>query len=568
MNRPFFTCIILAIFSINNVYTQNVPNGDFENWGTRILYEEPVSWNTGNMLSFVYDQTTAVPTTDSYNGNYALRLEAKQSGEEVLFGFALSDGIITEGSLEEGFQFTGGIPLSGTPTQLSGFYKYSIPFGDAGIIMISFKKNGVVIGEEYHLLLFNSNSYSEIDIPISDLPDIPDTALIAFASTNPANPRTGGWLQVDSLWFSGINDPVPNGNFEEWENEEYYDPSEWMSANLFTNLFGGDTSATRTADAHSGEYAIRIESVETYIPDDDGMITANMGFLMPYSEQIDLSESLPSFPVDFNPTSLAGYYKFYPHQDDTASVFVILTDSEGNEYRSDIALPAANEYTPFTLMFSYPYQMEITGISIVASTSLYFDTSLEQTGELGSVLYLDDLELMNECFFEDPFAIGLTRYPDCDDPTAILDAGEGWGSYYWSTGETTRIISIEVTEAIAVSVIVTAADSWCAYVDTVDLIPAENCADYVGHDHSADNSFSIFPNPAQDEIHIHSGLLSAGSYTVELFSLSGTRLVTDIISTEGNLIVYRFDDRRPETGYYLLKISGDRLVHYQTVRLK
>ena len=113
-------------------FAQNIPNGGFENWGIRILYEEPDYWITGNMLAFLFDQTVALKTTDSYNGEYALRLETRVT-DETIPGYAFSNGQITEGNIDEGFQFTGGIPVTGTPTMLSGYFKYSIAFPDFAI---------------------------------------------------------------------------------------------------------------------------------------------------------------------------------------------------------------------------------------------------------------------------------------------------------------------------------------------------------------------------------------------------------------------------------------------------
>ena len=142
--------VLIGIFLLIGIpfigYAQNIPNGDFEDWGIRILYEEPDYWTTGNNLSFLFDQTVAIKTADSYNGDFALRLETRIT-DETIPGYAFSNGMITEGNIEEGFQFTGGIPVSGAPTMLSGFFKYSIAFPDFGLILVAFKKDGLTIGQ-------------------------------------------------------------------------------------------------------------------------------------------------------------------------------------------------------------------------------------------------------------------------------------------------------------------------------------------------------------------------------------------------------------------------------------
>jgi hypothetical protein len=540
---------------------QNIPNGGFENWGLRVLYEEPDFWTTGNMLSFLFDETVALKTTDSYSGDYALRLETRIT-DETIPGYAFTNGQITEGNMNEGFQFTGGIPVSGAPAMLSGYFKYNIALMDVGLILVAFKKEGATIGQNIYPLLLNSSGYTRIDVPIDAMAETPDSAFIAFATTNPDNPRNGGWIQIDSLWFTGIGDTIPNNNFEHWSNLEYYEPENWLTANLFSTLFGGDTSATRTTDAWSGDYALRLESIYTLIPDDDGITEANMGYVMPWTEGVNLNESLPAFPIDFNPYSLSGYYKFNPYDTDTALMLVTLIDSEGNTYERTKILPAEDEYTYFELFLDYPYNAEITEIGIIANTSLFFDptSTVQDLGEEGSILYLDELNLSSDCPVWGDFSIIVLEEPTCDNTTALLDAGEGWGSYIWSNGDTSQTTSVLVEEPVTISVIVTATDSWCFYTDTVDLYPPDGCV-ALPRPIAENEKFLLFPNPGNGlfQLLIQDPDVSPGS--LQVLSASGSLLYDQDLSGKTEDRIFEIDLNHLKKGIYLMKLNTEITVY-------
>ncbi|MBN1952852.1 MAG: T9SS type A sorting domain-containing protein [Bacteroidales bacterium] len=553
MKKILATTLFFLVIYIVTGHSQTVPNGGFENWETRVLYEEPAEWTTGNMLSFLFNVTVASKTTDSYCGDYALRLDTRVT-DETIPGFAFSNGMITTGNMDEGFQFSGGIPVSGSPTGLSGFFKYNIPFLDVGLILVAFKKDGNSVGQVIYPLLFSSSTYTKIDIPVSDLSDVPDSAFIAFATTNPDDPRTGGWIQVDSLWFTGIEDTVPNGNFESWQEAAYFEPTSWLTGNLFSHLFGGDTSATRTEDAYAGNYAIRIESVETLVPDDDGIIYANMGYIMPYSESVNLNESMPAFPVDINPSGLTGYYKFQPFENDTALIMAILTDSKGNEYTAVRPLPASADYTEFKLDFSYPLNVLITQVSIIANTSLYFDpsTQIQNLGESGSVLFLDELNLADACNYSETFTIETLQENVCGNDTAILSAGEGWGSITWSTGDTTEEITVVVDEPMEVSALVTSATSWCFYTDTIRLAPLDGCVN-LNTTHNSDD-LRIYPNPGNGLINIDLEDKYTGEILLEVYNETGQLVFRKTLSPKGGYVAIDLSELKK--GLYYIKITS------------
>jgi hypothetical protein len=558
MKNYFVIFIFLSILSFVNAYSQYVPNGGFENWETRVLYEEPESWNTGNLEAFMFNVATTLKTADSYSGTSALRLETVVTDEDTLFGYAFCNGTITGGEVSDTLHFSGGIPVSGAPDSLFGYFKYNIPANDTAIVLLSFKKGGTIIGQNIFSLYGTQNTYARMGWETGTMTDTPDTAMVAFACSNPDNPVPGGWLQVDSLWFGGISDSIPNNDFEIWEESSYEEPVNWITANLFSHLFGGDTCATPTEDAHSGSYAIRIESVETNMPEESGMTTMVVGFAIPYSTSFNFQESLPVFDVNFHPTALTGFYKFQPLANDTAMIYISLTDEEENTYQMGTYLFPAAEYTPFEIPLEYPEGVIITEASMVASTTIYFMQGDGQSGEIGSVLYLDDLDLTNPCDAYPPYEIASVTTPTCEDNTATIDAGAGWDEYLWSTEETTQSITVTVTETATYSVTVTDTNNVCQFSDEVEIAAPTGCEETIEIATNRLSGIQLYPNPTSGIFTIEFQNMKAGLYIIEVLDITGKKIISESLNTYQSRKKVSLDLTKYSEGLYLVKVSGEK----------
>ncbi len=454
------------------------------------------------------------------------------------------------------------------------------------------------------MLTGNQSVYTKLKWNIDDMIEVPDTAMIAFACTNPNNPKEGGWLQVDSVCFTGIDDTIPNADFENWEEASYQEPVSWVTANLFSFLFGGDTCATPTSDAHSGNLAIRIESVEAWLPfavkalsdlskqansliaappvcgngiceagedfegcpsDCSPLSSTVVGFAMPYSGSYSLNEDMPTFDVDFNPSALTGYYKFDPMVDDTALVYVYLTDSEENTYNSPMILLPISIYFPFIVPIMLPEGVTITKMGIVASTSIHFMEADGQSGEIGSVLYLDDLELINPCE-ENTFAIASVQYPLCDDNTAVIDAGSGWAEYLWSTGAETQSITVPITAETTYSVTVTAEGSGCQYSDEVTIsLPICNA---INPTSEKKMGADLYPNPSAGVFILEFINALPGKYNAEIIAVTGKVLFKDVLLIDQASKKVQFDLTKYPEGLYLIKISGAKFSYCERIMIQ
>jgi hypothetical protein len=130
--------LCLYVFGNGNVlYAQaGVPNGNFENWPSG-NNDNPEFWDSPNALTggFPFFFTTVEKTSDSNSGNWAASVTTGTILDETI------PGVLSLGTLEidieniENTQFTG-LPFSDRPGTLEGYYKYSTPDTDFGLLAI------------------------------------------------------------------------------------------------------------------------------------------------------------------------------------------------------------------------------------------------------------------------------------------------------------------------------------------------------------------------------------------------------------------------------------------------
>lgn len=139
----------------------------------------------------------------------------------------------------------------------------------------------------------------------------------------------------------------------------------------------------------------------------------------------------------------------------------------------------------------------------------------------------------------------------CDTSSVTLDAGNLGSTFDWSTGGTSQTevfdgsvgagsydVSVEVTNAAG-----------CVASDTVTI--TVTVCDGINEPNVRIN---MYPNPVSDLLNIDLSELSAGSYRFELISLTGQRIMNEMIINNGQIIPVRISD--VETGSYLVRISN------------
>ncbi|PLX08141.1 MAG: hypothetical protein C0596_07530 [Marinilabiliales bacterium] len=190
---------------------------DFETWTEfvqgEVTYDIPAGdwWDGLNYLSVIGGPITFEKTTDSYNGEYALRLETKTWGEDLTIPGILASGYF-DPEQPIGENLIIGKPFTDKPLSLNGFLKYAPAENDTLVIFVALTKfdsnenirDTIATGEYTYSGLIET--YSPFTVPIeyteSINPDSVHVILLASVSGKEMRGHTGSVLIVDELSFT------------------------------------------------------------------------------------------------------------------------------------------------------------------------------------------------------------------------------------------------------------------------------------------------------------------------------------------------------------------------------
>ena len=377
---------ILSMLLLSYSFAQTVPNAGFENWYNNFYFDEPNFGITSNLQSYFSTQSGNVAkTTDAYAGNFAAKLTTVAAANDTL------PGVIIIGT-PNGSTINGGLAINVRPDSLKCYAKFNIQPNDTASIIVGFRKFGFVdpIGFVQLKFIGVQNAYQEYKSLITwvDATTIPDTLFGYLVSSNISQYPTipGSELYLDNIGFTGAVG-APSTNFETWTTVESLEPENWWTPNFA--LINQPPCVTQSTDAHSGQYALRIENVLSMNGDTVGF--ASNGYF--YNE-----EFAGGMAVVQNPMKVTGYYKYSPVGNDTALVGIFTSKYDSNlgyGVRLDsglVKLPAASNYTYFEVPLYYNGWPTADSLNITfASGNFQNDTSLLV---VGSVLLVDDIEVL------------------------------------------------------------------------------------------------------------------------------------------------------------------------------
>jgi hypothetical protein len=182
---------------------------------------------------------------------------------------------------------------------------------------------------------------------------------------------------------------IPNPGFESWvTNPTYEDPQGWGTYNFLT-VYGNPATATKSTDAHSGSYALRMESKKlTNNPSPavypDTVHTVYTGTVIP---------TVFGFPYTQKPNDLKLFYKCTPVNNSTAGVLSYLFKWNSAQHRRDTIAVAASyiaasaTYQQLTVPFIYNNTITPDTAVIYMSPIAVFTQN-----QLGAVLLVDDIQ--------------------------------------------------------------------------------------------------------------------------------------------------------------------------------
>jgi hypothetical protein len=145
-----------------------------------------------------------------------------------------------------------------------------------------------------------------------------------------------------------------------------------------------------------------------------------------------------------------------------------------------------------------------------------------------------------------------------DFDTLILDAGAGFFSYMWSTGEITQ--TIVPTDWRMYMVTVTDAYG-CAASDSVDI--------FTGID-EIDNEFGliqIYPNPNNGEFNVYIENYKGVEFSLEILNLTGQKVFAKNYNNR-NAIMDKIDIKTLSKGIYTIKLISEKAIKTKKIILE
>lgn len=199
------------------VQTEELAGGDFDTWQTQtqgeVSFEKPSGdwWDGLNYLSVIGGPITVTKTTDSYAGEFALRLETKLWGEDLTIPGILASGYF-DPNYPIGENLIIGRPFTKKPKLLTGFLKYSPSENDTLVIFVALTKynienserDTIARGEFTYSGNVSNYTFFTVDIDYSQdvNPDSVHIILLSSVSGKEMRGHAGSVLIVDELSFT------------------------------------------------------------------------------------------------------------------------------------------------------------------------------------------------------------------------------------------------------------------------------------------------------------------------------------------------------------------------------
>jgi hypothetical protein len=393
--KKLLLLLIVAIASTSNYVAQTVPNGGFENWNTA-SYDNPTPWNNSNQECLGRNLPVNVTKVAGFSG-FGVRLETVANTTDTSFAYIANFPNEPNGE--------GGVPFSQIPTSITGYFRYDLGTTDSAIMIVFFKKNGVVISED--LIQFRGatgvqSTWASFSFPLTSFTTVPDSVVFAAASSNAMSGvgvQVGSFLELDNVGFAGpgVTQTLSGGTFETWTMESVISLNDWN--------ISGDQGFSRVSPGRTGNYAVQLVT-QDYGPEGIWGAGVSMG---------DNSQSGPigGMPISSYVDTLCGYYKYSTNVGGFDSArfmyhglwFGVM--QTGQDFRMG---PAAN-WTYFEFPLN-PWLAPIDTLNFSFSSSNEWPVN---NAFPGSTLVLDDIHLKSQLVGlknHNPFDMVISTYPN------------------------------------------------------------------------------------------------------------------------------------------------------------
>jgi hypothetical protein len=390
-------------------FSQNVPNGGFENWETEDFFKID-SW-----VSYGKPKRTTL----AKSGTYAISLE---NIENTAGDFVPSSiyNIDWQGGDVDKF------PYDGDPLSMVFEANYALFSGDSAEFVSGFYEKGVWIGDaKIKITGSSSGSFLTYAVPITwyTTSRTPDSVYIGMRSTTADLASGPGHIIIDDFRFENIGHrtvEIENYDFENWTNTGVRYPDQWMPIDLVSfQEWGGflrNPSVVENNLAFRGSSCLAIHNFQSW--NDIGE-----GFCFTGDTVTDAWR--PSFPIDQKYTYLQGYYRLENGGNDSAEIAfnVFLLGNYLGEGKLRLG-GTHNEWEYFSIPVKYFANF------IPDSATIRINASINTAdNSVNTSLYLDEISFVNErenkVSISTPERGHYTIYPNPFNQEISIEAHEG-----------------------------------------------------------------------------------------------------------------------------------------------
>jgi hypothetical protein len=357
-----------------------IPNPSFEVWKdeTRNL---PLPWLTfGNVTKVSGPQ-----------GGSAVRLQPDPQSDgapgAVLYGIPP----------ERSMTFGGGIPMSGRPDSVNGWFRFGLTADDSAVFIVQLRKNGTVICDQW--IKFTGNSAWQrraFKLNYTAAGDA-DTMVIGIACTNFTQDtiRLQSWIEADLIGVSGASVTIPNNSFETWTDVTKNYPSRWTADGDFSQ----PATVYRSTAAARGFYSVQIRNYTSGGMQNGGYTRTSR------TESPNDNDWGPAFPVSAREDSLFFYAKYQPQNGDSGRAEVVMFKN-GNQiaYSSILFAGTNNSWVLMNVPIGY-WSMETPDSASIAFGSFDWQ-SMDGEPKGNSILTIDEVS------FTQPYGLDAKRFED------------------------------------------------------------------------------------------------------------------------------------------------------------
>jgi hypothetical protein len=528
--------IIIVLTTMSIIAEAQIPNNDFENW-TNNITASPEGWLTFGKITQV---------SPGFSGNYAIRIERDSLNPGA-------PGAILYGT-PTGNTVSGGTPFTDRPDSLVGFFKYNIKTGDSAWILVSLKLKGIPVSNDTgYIIGTDTAGFERIALKIHYLSgETPDSLILAVTSTNPDRPLNGSYIIVDSLHFINTDLVIPNGDFETWAYDTVEEPVDWYTSNRY--YFPNATlPVTKTTDSYSGTYAIRIENVN-YV---NGFASA-FAFAGPQGN----NGPKPGFAVSERELFFEGYYKFFPQNNDTMIIGVMMYDKGiqvGWGFIQDTISKSSYTYFAIPVNYSNGFAGAPDSATVVL---LPFNGGPSPMGN--SVLFVDSIGFNNQMKLDQTITFGTLPTKTVDKRPFELYGRSSSGlrvTYTSSNSDVAVISGITVILTGVGTTEITASQLGNEYYNPATPVTQTLTVLPTGIGTATSEILKIYPSPATGPVMIQSAKLMN---KVSIYNLLGKMMN----QYEINSFSGRIDLSNLSNGLYLIKIQCGETEYIRKIEKK